>query len=883
MTRRRGMPAAYRALLRLMPRAVREQDGAEIEETFAEVWTGARGVRGRLRTFVRAFGGLAVAIVLEWRDNVFGTGRQQAAPHRGRNDMDAMIRHVRHGVRSLARTPSFALSAVLLLGLGVGSVTTIFTVVDHVLLRPLPYPEAERLFEVQNGAHTGLDFDTWDQFRSVEMWAAASIDDASLTGVARPQRVRQALISRDFFTLFGGRPALGRLFVAEDFRTADGVVLSAGTWERLFGADPEVAGRTIVVNGEPRVVIGVLSPEFQQPEAFGSGVDVWRPIDRTEDWYGDRSYVNLSVAGRIAAGTSLEAVDAEMQAYAEQRARDFPDRYVLRDGRIHDLPIVPLQEATVGDVRQGLTLILGAVTLLLLIACTNVAHLFMARGIARIREMATRRALGASMSMLTMQLLVESVLIGAGGALLGVALAILGVRTFQLLSPEGLPRMATLAVDVRVLLFAITLALVTSLLFGLLPALRLAGGHAMAALQRGGRGTESRAAHRARAGLVVAEVALSLVLVAQAGLLLRSFAALHAQELGFRTEGIWTLPLNLSEMKDGEEYARRMEAVRAALETVPGVRMASFGQTMPLEFTGGGSCCWTTFSRLTADEEGELTRMHPVGPGYFEMLELSFLAGAPWAAGSERVQPTPIVINEALAIRFFGSAQAAVNREISWGDATGRVVGVAADNRHYGHDQPARPSLYMHAAAVPYASGRAHMGVLVDVADDALAERLRDAVWSVEPDQPVPLVRPLEEWAADATARTRFESLLFSVFGAVALMLVAGGLYGTLLYSVGRRRRELGIRLALGDAPARLERRVLSQGLRTAALGGALGLAGAWGFGRLLQSRLFGVQAGDPLTLGGALAVLLLVTAAASWLPARKAAGTDPMEALRAE
>lgn len=509
--------------------------------------------------------------------------------------MGGFGRMVAYGARSLGKSPAFTWSVVLLLGLGVGSVTTIFTLVDHVLLRPLPYPMAGRLFYVENGSHSGPVFEDLQQFRSVEEWAAVTMGDANLTGEGRPQRFRQARTSRGFFAMFNARPSLGRLLVEDDFRTDKGVVLSYGTWQRVFGGDPAVIGRDIVIDGMPSTVIGVLDASFVPPVALvgSQPVDVWRAIDRTAEWYSRQGAWMLAVAGRLREGMPLAAAAAEADNLAERRAREYPEQYVAHDGSVSALPLITLQDATTGGVRLGLGLLLGAVTLLLLVACTNVALLFMARGLARIREMAIRRALGAHTRTIVGQLLCESLLVAAGGAALGVLLAVLGLPGFLVLNPEALPRSEAITIDPRILAFALGIAAATAILFGLFPALRLAGRDVAGALHGRERGsTDTRKTNRAQAGLVLAEVALSLVLVTQAGSLLRSFALLHDQDLGFRTDSIWTLPLNLTGIESAEEYVRRMEAVRASLAATPGVRAATFGLSMPLEFTGGGRCCW---------------------------------------------------------------------------------------------------------------------------------------------------------------------------------------------------------------------------------------------------------------------------------------------------
>ena len=798
-----------------------------------------------------------------------------------RGGMERIWRTVRHGAHSLGKTPAFTWSVILLIGLGVGSVTTIFTLVDHVLLRPLPYAMQDRLFQVE-GKHGTQDFIEIEQLDGVELLAAVpDIGNANLTGIERPKRLRRAQISRDFFALFDARPAFGRLLDSDDFRTGEGVVLSYGTWQRLFGADPDVIGRSIQIDGFATTVLGVLDASFVLPEALvGNTVDIWRPIDPAAWTPPARDNFFLRITGRLREGSTLAALSTEADALADRRARDFPDRYVNREGEVRALPVVRLHEATVGGVRKGLGLLFGAVTLLLLIACANVALLFVARGQARTREMAVRRALGARTASLAGQLFAESLMVAVAGAALGLLLASVGLRAALTLSPDVLPRLASVTIDGRVLSFAITVALVTAILFGLLPALRLARADVAAALQSARGSTGGHTANRVRAALVVAEVSLSLVLVTQAASLLRSFVLLHREELGFRTEDVWTLPLTLKR-GPGVDWVQHTERIRASLAETPGVLAATYGYSMPLEYTGGARCCWHNHPSFDGIEHDASVVMHPVDADYFDLLEIRVVAGAPWSRNEQDMQPRPALLSEGLASAAFGSASAALGHEMRLADMDFRIVGAVGDNRHFGHDQIHGPAVYLPITAVT--AGPATMAVQVDRAGPDLAARLSEAVWRVEPDLPVPVVRSLEEWAGVATARRRFESLLFTAFGVVALVLMAGGLCGALLHAVGQRRRELGIRLALGETSARLEARVLSQGLRIAAVGCVSGIAGAWTFGRLLQSRLFGTHANDPTTIAAALAVLLSVAILSSWLPARRAARTDPMEVLRAE
>jgi predicted permease len=791
-----------------------------------------------------------------------------------------------YGGRSLAQSPSFTWSTVLLLGLGVGAVTTIFSVVDHVVLRPLPYPDAERLVEIQFGSHSGPTFERLATMGTIEQWAGISADDANLTGVDEPVRLREAQVTRDFFAMFGARPAVGRLFVASDFETREGVVLSHATWRRLFGEDSAVVGRTLRIDDEPRVVLGVVDASFVAPETLDAGgTDVWRPIDWSLEMFRRDDFSVLSVAGRLAPDVTVAQARAEADALAARRAEDVPASFRQQDGTAFPLPVVPLQEATVGTVRAGLGLIFGAVALLLLVACVNVAHLFMARAVERSREMSVRRALGAGTGAIARQLAVESMMIGLAGAAIGIGIAVAGIGAFRALGPESLPRMAAISVDARVLAFAAFTGVATSLLFGLLPALRLALRGGDNPLHRVGRGsTPTRRTNAVRHGLVVAEVALSLVLAAQAGWLIREFAELHSVDLGFRTANIVTLPLTQTDMETPEEWNLRMQGIRESLAGVPGVRAATFGLTLPLQYVGGNHCCWRNDLRFAGIDSASVATIHPVDAEFFEVFALQVRAGRTWTrADAATAGVAPAVLLEPLAVAIFGAADRAVGRSMTLAGNEYTVVGVVAANRHYGPDREHGEGVYIPAGMLGYVPTRVHMAVLTAGPQAGLPRALTAAVWRVEPALPVPLVRSMDDWAAAATARERFVSGLFTAFGTVALLLVAGGLAGTLLYTVRVRRRELGIRLALGATPRRIQRSVLRRGLTLALIGAAIGSVGVWMSGRVLEGLVAGVDARDGATFGITVAVLLGVAAISSWMPARWAAATDPMATLRAE
>ncbi len=798
-----------------------------------------------------------------------------------------MVRNVRYALRTLRNAPTFSVTSMLLVAVGVGAVTTIFTLVDHVLLRPLPYPQAERLVFLDRGSFQGPFFHELEGFSSVAEWGAAWQEEVNLVGEGEPLRLSQARVSRDFFDLFGAHAALGRLLAVEDFASADRVVLDAGFWRGVLGADPSVVGRSIQIDGEVVTVVGVMEDRFAPPELLtGPDVDLWRPLDWSVPQLSRHDTHVLQIAGRMSSGADLGAVRAEL-ARTMTRMADVHRNYRTREGAPREVPAVPLAAETVRAVRTGLGLLMGAVGLLLLVACANVANLFLARGLGRTREMAVRRAMGAGTGNLTVQLLVESLIVGLGGGLVGTGLAWAGIRAFVGTNPTALPRQATVALDVPVLVFAVAVSAVTSLLFGLLPALRSVGGQLADELRGGGRSaTAGRGVTLLRNALVAAEVALSLVLVAGAALLLRSFLTVRAQDPGFRIADVWTVPLNLPDPESADAFRRAMDEVLLRVRVVSGVRDAAYALTAPLQFQGGSRCCWSTRAALPGREEDDALRtsVHPVTPAYFAAAGVDLVAGRSWAAAESLEEPIPVVVDEMLARELAGSAAAAIGTSLGLNDFRTTVVGVARANRHYGLDQEPGNALYLPIEQMPFPIPIGTVIVHVDPSANATMPRaLRQAVWDAIPTLPVTTVRSMEQSLDASTATRRFDSLIFGAFAGVALLLAAGGLYGTLLYLAGQRRRELGIRLALGASRGRIEAQVLRVGVALGACGVVTGVAGSWVANRYLESRIWGVDRGDPFALGGAALLLLATAVFASWLPARRASRVDPLETLRVE
>ena len=692
-----------------------------------------------------------------------------------------------------------------------------------------------------------------------------------------------ASVTPGFFPALRVQPALGRSFAADEYVPApDVVIISYGTWQRLFGGDAEVVGRTLQINQRPRTVVGVMGADFRPPEVVvGSQVDIWMPFDATNPAWSDAwgSWF-LSIVARLAPGRTLAATEAELSTLSERILAANPGEYENNDGA-YTIEISPLLEATVGDVGSTLYLLLGAVGLMLLIACANVASLLLARATDRHREVAVRAALGASRARIVQQLLVEAMTISLAGGVCGVLGAYATVEWFNSFQPGDIPRSGDVQVDLRVLAFALLTALATGLVFGAVPAWRAVGTDLNEAI-RDGSGTLSASAgrQRLRSGLVVVEVALAVVLTVGAGLLFNSFLRMTAVDPGFDTEQLLSFELGLS----GYETEARLPVVEellAALRAVPGAESVGLGITVPFLRTGNSRCCW--FDTMVTDrEEAEpyLAVVNPVDEGYFDTLRGTLRYGRSIERADRDDDPVAIV-SVTTAKNMFGREDVVGEVLHVEGDLDLRVVGVVEDIRHWGLTTDSENDVY-----VPYRGFHQyfrHANFLVRGQRADLADQLRQAVWSVDPTLPVDDVVSMREMVADSVAGPRFYSGIFLVFSGVALLLAAGGLYGALMFQVGQRSREIGIRMALGARGEQVVGMVVRQGMALTALGLALGVAGALALARLLESFVFGIDTADPATFAMVVAGLMAVALVASYLPARRAGRSDPLVSLRAE
>ncbi len=817
--------------------------------------------------------------------------KEEVRDTRGGRGLDDLAQDVRYAFRGFKRRPGFALMAVGLMGLGIGASSTIYSVVDGVLLEALPYPDPESLIYVDSeGSNTYPDFLAWQEnLSTVQDLSARAGADGSLTGQEGPVRVRISLVTPRFLALLGGRPLFGRLFDEEDQRENNPVVvLDYGFWVRNWGADQEVVGEQLRLDGEPVVVAGVLAPGFTPPEhVTGPEVDVWTLFDAQGWSAGTRESKTLRTLGRLKPGVSLGVAQAEMDALNASLAEDFPDHFIREDGSPKTFPLVPLRDATVKSVSSTLMMLLGAVGLLLLIACANVANLFLARGTSRADELSLRGALGASQGRIARQLLTESTVLATAGGLLGVAMAVLGVEVFKRFGPGDLPRLAEVAVNPRVLAFSLILAAVTGILCGAFPIAQAVRKDLSSKLREvPGRTTPGRKGNRVRDSLLVTELALTVVLLTGAGLLFRSLLERMEVDPGFHTAERVVLPLEVGDTYSVEARAQFVTDLRARLENVPGVGRVAASWVTPFMFPPG-TCCWA--SRIwPADSEdpgtGKNTFIHPVTEDYFATLGVEIPFGREFAAEDFQGDGMVAVINPPLARRLFGTENVAGRQIMVGGNGPVTVIGVEAGHHHWASlESEVDEGVY-----VPYQTWGSWFGLLHVVLESGvplqtLGPGLRAGIAELDPEMAMGELVTMDDFVSRSLATPRFLAILFGSFAAVAFLLAAGGVYASILYSVGQRRREMGIRLALGSRPNQVTRLVLGRAGALGVVGLGVGVAVALALSRLLSGLVWGVSVTDAGTYGGVCVVLAITTLTASWVPAFRASRTDPVETLKAE
>lgn len=791
----------------------------------------------------------------------------------------------RYAIQQLVKNPGFTLVALLTLAPSIGATSAIFSVIDGVLLRPLPYHEPERLVRVyetvpQYGRFSAApaNFLDWRrQSTAFERIAAFSAGSGTLTDGATAERVSSAEVSFDLFELLGSAPALGRGFTPEeDAPGGNGViVLSHGAWQRRYGGDPSVLGRTLTLDGMPVTVIGVMPSGFYFPTRE---TEYWTPL-ALDPADAPRGAHYLGVIARLSPGVSIPTAGAEMRTLAERLAIAFPASNAEESAEV-----IALHEQVVGGVRASLLTLLAAVFLVTLIACGNVATLLLGRASVRGKEIAIRAALGAGRSRLARQMLVEGAVLALASGSLGLALAYAALDPIRRLSAGGIPRVDEVSIDGGVLGFTLFVSLFTGMLFGLAPAWQGSRARLSEALREGSRASDGSMGRRARNALVTAEVALSLVLLIGASLLLRSFSRLSGVDPGFRPENVLTFSISLPGHAYPEDHDRTQfyDTLLEQLRSLPRVKSAGMVQSLPLR--DDYSLSFAIQGRPDPAPGDEPSANHRVvSPDYFETLGIPLERGRAFDERDTARAPMVAIVDEAFVRRHFPDEEP-LGRGIDIGNGTDgfyEIVGVVGDVRHDGLEQSAHPTMY-----VPYPEDVfSTMSVVLrtDTDPEFLAADVRDAVRGIDGSLPPYAMRTLASVVSESLAERRFSMLLFGLFAGIASFLAAVGLYGVVSYTVSQRTREMGLRLAVGASGSALMRTMMGQGMKPALAGVGIGLAAAFALARFLETLLYGVTPFDPASYAVTATALLGVATLASFVPARRASRLDPLIALRHE
>ncbi len=819
--------------------------------------------------------------------------------------MEIIWQDIRYGARLLLKSPGFTLIAVLTLALGIGANTAIFSVVNFVLLRPLPYANSDQLVmiwernlkkgwsESPTSSANFVDFRT--SARNLEVAAFTDTNgNFNLTGGDQPERVAGLRVSANLFPLLGVNPGRGRLFLPQEDQPGAGhvLILSYGLWQRTFAANANLINQTIQLNSQSYTVVGIMPPDFKFPPAFSavvgsseesvSNADLWVPLT-TDDIPLVRDRRDLKMMGRLKPGVTVAQAQADLNAIASRLDREFPDV----NGGI-ETHVIPLREQVTGDISLALFVLMTAVALVLLIACANVANLLLAKATGRQKEIAIRTALGATRLRILRQLLTESVLLGLLGGLLGLLFAVIGAETLIAFVTTNIPKLKDFTFDATVLLFTLLIALVTSLFFGLAPAIDASKPNLNEALKEGGRSSSGSASRqRLRDFLVITEVALAVILVTASGLMFRSFLRLQGVNPGFNPKNLITLEVELPDAKyhAAQQQQNFQQQLLQRLTTIPGVQSAAAVDNVPFGVNAFNTSFMIEGRPVPAVTERPRAFYRVISPNYFRTMGIPFRRGNEFTDRDSAEMPGVAIINETAARKYW-PGEDPIGRKIKRGRPESKnpwvtIVGIAGSASQLSLREESQPEIY-----VPFLQNTTlNFSLVVRTASDpkTITGAIRKEVWATDKDLPVSNMKLMDELISNSTAQPRFYVILLTVFAALALILAAVGVYGVMAYSVTLRTRDIGIRMAVGAQPMDIFKHVIGHALMLASIGLVIGLVLAGTSTLVMKSLLFGISTADPLTLIVTALILLAVALLASYLPARKATKVDPMVALRYE
>jgi predicted permease len=812
--------------------------------------------------------------------------------------MEVLINELRYGIRRLLKHPGFTAIAIVTLALGIGASTAMFSVINAVLLRPLPYTDPARLVSIwEESPDRGMNqipvslanLREWvNQNHSFEQIAAYTFTNLNLSGSGEPVRLLTIRSSANLFPLVGGTPLHGRTFLPEEDKEGAGqvVILGHGIWQSRFGSDANIVGKAITLNSQSHTVVGVMPAKFQFPVGFGymgkvlnEPIDLYVPLaaEGRETEHGNYSFFSI---GRLKPDVNIEQARADMTTIEKRLEQQFPDTNTGIG-----ISLIPTQEQTVKEIRPALLVLLGAVIFLLLIACANIANLLLERAAGRQREIAIRTALGASRSRVLRMLLTESLMLSLAGGCLGLLMAAWGTEALLALAPDNIPRLNEVGLDARVFGFTLAVSVFTGIIFGLVPALGAAKPDLNDALKSASKGsTGTIAGKRTRSVLVTAEVALSLMLLIGAGLMIKGFVRLQQTNLGFNPNNLLTVSLSLPASRYPEErqQATLFQQALERIHSIPGVQSAGASTALPLSLSVSGSDF-----RIEGRPEPEpgqemIINTSSVTPGYFQTLGVTLMKGRDFTDRDNGEAPQTAIINNDLAQLYF-PGEDPINKRISFDDRQTwiSIVGVIADVKQIGVDTATRPEVYRPYLQAPSPS----MSLVVRSVTNPsnLTAGVKTEIQTIDKDLPIDEASTMEERLSESTSGSRFNVLLLTLFAVVALVLAVVGIYGVMSYSVTQRTHEIGIRVAVGAQPIDVLKTVMGQGILLTLIGVVLGLAGAFALTRLMTTMLFGVEPSDPSTFVAIALLLMIVALMACYIPGRRATKVDPLTALRYE